>query len=91
MTEPISDSESDCYEEATIVKDTHNIRVIHLNPPSVIPNLDTVIKQSSIRSPAPQNAPPSPPTDREKEFVDKLLMNLGIRSGYDVVIDITLH
>ena len=80
MLDNVSDSESECYEEATIVNNTQTFQFIHLPPPPVQP----MSRQSSYRSPAPHSTPPSPPVEKEKGFIDKLLMNLRIRSGYHV-------
>ena len=87
MLNNISDSESDCYEEATIVNNTQPFQFIHLPPPPVQPQS----KQSTYRSPAPHSTPPSPPIEKEKGFIDKLLMNLRIRSGCHVALSVTIH
>ena len=87
MLNNISDSESDCYEEATIVNNTQPFQFIHLPPPPVQPQS----KQSTYRSPAPHSTPPSPPIEKEKVFIDKLLMNLRIRSGCHVALSVRIH
>ena len=87
MLNNISDSESDCYEEATIVNNTQPFQFIHLPPPPVQPQS----KQSTYRSPAPHSTPPSPPIEKEKGFIDKLLMNLRIRSGCHVALSVRIH
>ena len=87
MLNNISDSESDCYEEATIVNNTQPFQFIHLPPPPVQPQS----KQSTYRSPAPHSTPPSPPREKEKGFIDKLLMNLRIRSGCHVALSVRIH
>ena len=87
MLNNISDSESGCYEEATIVNNTQPFQFIHLPPPPVQPQS----KQSTYRSPAPHSTPPSPPIEKEKGFIDKLLMNLRIRSGCHVALSVRIH